>query len=544
MSRAKLLGYLSLGAGFVYLLTVNLDVLPGLHGDEAWVGLRARHIVLGEESSIHGMNGYTGAAFPYLVAASFRVFGMSVASLRAVGVALNLLTIALLAISAAVVGRGRGVFALLFLIGGSTLMTSKTRIAWELTACGPVLAALAILTCVLWLRSEERLSGRATTLGCVAVFLVQATGVYNHFIYISFAAALCVAAALSVLRHTSHRAVQLAVVHAFSMLNIAVLAGAKLLLFRTRVSIPYAGWLVVGWVAVEAILVGRLLVSSHSPVAAIERWLSRNTRRASKTLWALVWGGVVAFGGFHLVAFLQTLMNDAVLSRLYSEAMPWPLFAASVGFAALVLGLYARALAAALRGRLVLSDGEHFLLILPACSAAALPLLVTSNTLRYYMLTNISLLVGAWVSWLTLSKRASQVVLGAFVAYAGWLNAYVVATVSQRDHYDSARPIRVDLGLEDLRRAVAGTGQRPPADPAPNRGSAHFLSTLACFERMRRDGVGAVVTTQPFFIRGPLDFYRASRPDGAAAGRTAVINYDEHVSGGIGYSLVGDDAGP
>lgn len=544
MSRAKLLGYLLFGAGFVYLLTVNLDVLPGLHGDEAWVGLRARHIVLGEDSSIHGMNGYTGAAFPYLVAASFRAFGMSVGSLRGVGVALNLATIALLAVSAAIVGRGRGVFALLVLIAGSTLMTSKTRVAWELTACGPVLAALAILTCVIWLRSEERLSRRGVTLGSAAVFFVNATGVYNHFIYIAFAAALFVATALSVLRRTSHRAAQLAVVQAFSMVNVAALAGAKLLLFRTRVSVPYAGWLVVGWLAVEAILAGRVLVSTRSPVAEIERWLSRHAPRVSKASWALVWGGVVAFGGFHLVAFVQTFTNDVVLSRLYSEAMPPPLFAASMGFAALVLGLYARTLAAALRRRFASSDCEYFLLVLPACSAAALPLLVTSNTLRYYMLTNISLLLGAWVSWLALSKRASHLVLGAFVAYAVWLNVYVVATVRQRDHYDSAKPIRVDLGLEDFRRAVTGTGQRPPADPAPNRGSAHFLSTLSCFERMRRDGVSVVETTQPFFIRGPLDFYRASRPEGAAAGKTAVINYDEHANGGIAYSLVADPTGP
>ncbi len=544
MRPAKVLGFLFLAAGFVYLLTVNLDVLPGLHGDEAWVGLRARQIVLGEPSSIHGMNGYTGGAFPVLVAASFRAFGMSVGSLRGVGVALNLATIALLAGAAAVVGRGRGVFALLFLIGGSTLMTSKTRIAWELTACGPVLAALAILTCVLWLRAEERLSRRATTLGSLAVFVVNATGVYNHFIFLSFAAALFVATALSVLHRSGSRGVQLLLVQAVSMANVAVLAGAKLLLFSTHASVPFAGWIVVAGLVAEAILVGWLLASPRSPVVVLERWLSRHGARVSKALWALVGGGLLAFGGFHLVAFVQTLVNDAVLARLYSEAMPPPLFGASLGFAAMVVVLYARALVLALRGRLALGDGSYFLLVLPACSAAALSLVVTSNTLRYYMLTNLALIMGAWVSWLALSRRASHAVFGVIVAYAAWLNAHVVATVRHRDHYESARPIRVDLGLEDLRRAVTQTGQRPAADPAPNRGSAHFLSTLGCFERMRRDGVTAVETTQPFFIKGPLDFYRATRPDGAVAGMTAVINYDENVSGGLAYSLVGPTAAP
>lgn len=544
MRAAKALGFVFLAAGFVYLLTVNLDVLPGLHGDEAWVGLRARQILLGGPSSIHGMNGYTGAAFPVLVAASFRAFGISVWSLRGVGVAFNLATIALLAISAAVVGRGRGVFALLFLIGGSTLMTSKTRIAWELTACGPVLAALAILTCVLWLRAEERLSRRATTLGSLAVFVVNATGVYNHFLFLSFAGALFVATALSVLHRAGSRSVQLLLVQAVSMVNVAVLAGAKLLLFSTHASVPFAGWIVVAGLVVEAFLVGQLLASPRSPVDEVGRWLSRHGRRVSKALWALVGGGVLAFGGFHFVAFAQTLVNDAVLSRLYSEAMQPPLLAASLVFAALVVVVYVRALTLALRGRLPLEDSDYFLLVLPACSAAALSLVVTSNTLRYYMLTNLALIMGAWVSWRALSRRASHVVLGVFVVYAAWLNAHVVATVSHRDHYDSARPIRVDLGLEDFRRAVTGTGQRPAADPRPNRGSAHFLSTLGCFERMRRDGVTTVETTQPFFIKGPLDFYRAARPDSPSAGGTAVINYDENVSGGLAYKLVGDTAAP
>jgi hypothetical protein len=61
---------------------------------------------------------------------------------------------------------------------------------------------------------------------------------------------------------------------------------------------------------------------------------------------------------------------------------------------------------------------------------------------------------------------------------------------------------------------------------------------------MRRDGVTTVETTQPFFIKGPLDFYRATRPDSPSAGRTAVINYDENVSGGLAYTLVGDTAAP
>jgi hypothetical protein len=541
---AKLLGLLLLGAGFAYLLTVNLDVLPGLHGDEAWVGLRARQILLGGERSIHGMNGYTGAAFPYLVAASFRAFGMSVGSLRGIGAALNLATIGLLAATAAVVGRGRGLFALLFLIGGSTLMTSKTRVAWELTACGPVLAALGILTCALWLHGEGRLSSRSAILGSVAVFLTNATGVYNHFIFIAFAVALFVATTLTALHHATERAVQLLIVQAVSTANIAVLAGAKLLLFSTQTSVPWAGFIVVASLVVEGAFVGSLLTSARSPVASIGGTLSRRAARISRAVWALIAIGAVAFGGFHLVAFIQTLANDVVLARLYSESMRARLLEASVAFAALLVALYVRTLVRALKRRLAVSADAYFLVVLPACCAAALPLVVTSNTIRYYLLPNVAFIMGVWVAWLTLSRTASCLTLAMFIGYAAWLNVYVVGIVNRRDHYESARPIRVDLGLEDFRRFVVGTGQRPPADPAPNRGSAHFLSTQATFERMRRDGVTEVETTQAAFIKGPLEFYGRASPAGIAAGSTAVINYDEHAKGGLAYSLIRDAGGP
>jgi hypothetical protein len=541
---AKLLGLLLLGAGFAYLVTVNLDVLPGLHADEAWVGLRARRILLGEERSIHGMNGYTGAAFPYLVAASFRAFGVSVWSLRGIGAALNLVTIGLLAATAAVVNRGRGLFALLFLIGGSTLMTSKARVAWELTACGPVLAALGILTCALWLQGEGRLSSRGAVLGSIAVFLVNATGVYNHFLFIAFAAALFVATTLTAVHDATERAASLLIVQAVSMANVAVLAGAKLLLFSTQASVPCAGLIVVASLVVEGIFVGSLLTSARSPVAAVEGLLSRHCARISRGAWALVAIGAAAFGGFHLFAFIQTLANDVVLARLYSETMRPHLLETSALFAAFLAVLYLRALVRALKRRLALPGAAYFLVVLPACCAAALPLLVTSNAIRYYMLPNLAFIMGVWVAWLTLSRTESCMALAAFIGYAAWLNVHVVGIVSRRDHYESARPIRVDLGMEDFRRFVVGTGQRPPADPAPNRGSAHFLSTRATFERMRRDGVTEVETTQPIFIKGPLEFYRRASPDGIAAGSTAVINYDEHVRGGLAYSLVRDGGAP
>ena len=71
----------AVGVAFAWLLSTNLADVPGLQGDEAWFGLRAHDILRGENDSIHGLNGYTGALFPFLVSLVFRACGESVSAL-------------------------------------------------------------------------------------------------------------------------------------------------------------------------------------------------------------------------------------------------------------------------------------------------------------------------------------------------------------------------------------------------------------------------------------------------------------------------------
>src|SRR5215472_3045281 len=86
---------------------------PGLHGDEAWSGLRALEIAQSGVSSVHGMTWYSGALFPSLVAAAFSLFGPSIFTLRLVGALLN--WVALVIAAAAFWNRGRSSFYLTLL---------------------------------------------------------------------------------------------------------------------------------------------------------------------------------------------------------------------------------------------------------------------------------------------------------------------------------------------------------------------------------------------------------------------------------------------
>jgi hypothetical protein len=504
-------------AAYAVLLGVNLDSLPGLHSDEAWFGLQARAILDGKASTIHGMNAHTGAIYPYVVAASFRAFGVSVLALRAVGVALNVVALALLVATAAIAGRGRGLVVVVLLALGSMLFTSEARIAWEVTALNPLLGALILFASALWMRSDAATSRARATLGSFALLLTLATGVYSHFIFLAFATALFVATALTALRRPTPALVQLVVAHTFSMIDVVVLTVIKVHLFHTGAATPYAAWVALAFIAVEALIVG-WLVSSNRVLTTIEALFVRHAARARSVAWALVAIGGAMFVVCHGIAFFDTFANGPIMKRLYSVALPTPFVVVSFVFAASTLALYARACYLAVRRRLAVDDLHYFFLVAPVCVMAALPIHVMSTAIRYYVLPNVALVMGTWVAWLFLPKGAARVAGLAFAAYALVLDIQLFRVVCDRDHYASVTYLTFPFGTRDEE-------------------SAHFLSLRAAVVHLRAEHATSFETNEPFFIRRPLDFYATIIPPLPGSQRVGVVNYDSHARGGFAYEL-------
>jgi hypothetical protein len=79
--------------GCVYMLALfsfHLAQFPGLHSDEAWLGLFALQIRDRGLYSPHEMNTYTGSLYAWLLSWVFTYFPPDVFSLRIGGVLLNL----------------------------------------------------------------------------------------------------------------------------------------------------------------------------------------------------------------------------------------------------------------------------------------------------------------------------------------------------------------------------------------------------------------------------------------------------------------------
>jgi hypothetical protein len=519
MRKPEIVGISIILAGFALVLGTNLDVSPGLHGDEAWFGLRAQQMASGEARSIHGMTAHSGALFPLIVAGSFQVFGISVWSLRVPGAVCNVLAIGLLAWSVwNAHRRAGGVILLLLLLAGSVPVTAESRLAWEVTALGPLLAAALLALALRILRRTD--PARGLGVDATAFVAIATLGTYSHLIFLALVGGLFASSLACAVRFPEYRTRSLLFVTTAALAIAAALAFVKMRLFAPDRSD-------LGLALLYACAIGVQAAAFPGLRRRLDERLREVLARAAGPLTTLGPAaailGAVAFGVVHLPAFVQTVANDVLLKRLFSVAMPWPMLAASYGYALLLVGAYATILVRVLRGSAAVGPLDFLLIVLPVPVGAGLWLLVHPRSIRYYLLANLVLMVALAVSHAHLTRtwaaRFSWVVFG----YAIAVNAMLIPTIADRRHYESVSPRWFALGLRQ-------------------ETSAHFFPTAPVVERLRADGVREFETREAIFIRLPLAFYLSIEDWKAAPGRAAAVDYDYGLPGGIRYRLIEEPA--
>jgi hypothetical protein len=194
----------------------RLSRFPGLHADEAWVGLRAVEIMQNGFSSVHGMNRYTGAAFPGLVALTFSALGVNVLSLRLLGALSNWASIALVMWTFR--SRGSVSFYAALLFASSLLFLFYSRVAWEVCAFENFTLALIIFA-LSKLLSADRPRFRYAFL----FFFAFAFGTWNHFIFLSAALSFTITALFVSFRDQSCQGARIFLLSTGNLLVQAVL---------------------------------------------------------------------------------------------------------------------------------------------------------------------------------------------------------------------------------------------------------------------------------------------------------------------------------
>jgi hypothetical protein len=515
MRAPGIVGFLVILAGFALLFAANLDVSPGLHGDEAWFGIRAQEILAGTDNSLHGMTAHSGALFPLIAAGSFALFGTSILSLRIPGVVCNVLAIGLLAWQVwRLRRRTTGAFLLLLLLASSVLVTAESRLGWEVTALGPLLAALLLILALRVLR--ENAPTRTSWLDATGVLAVATLGVYSHLIFLALVAGLFVASLACAVRFREYGTRSLLLVAAVALANSAALAQVKMRLFEAKQSGPaFALLYPLSFVVIAAVFpaLRRRLDD------ALRKVLERVGPQLGKLGPFAAVVGAVAFAAIHGMPFVLTIANDVVLTRVYSVAMPWPLAGLSYGYALLLIGAYVTALVRLTRRPSPAGPAELLLVVLPVPVAATLALLAHPRSIRYYILLNLALLVALASSHAHVPRARATRLLWIALGYAVAVNAMLIPNIADRRHYESVSPRWFSFGLRQDT-------------------SAHFFPTAPVVQRMRADGVRGFDTREAVFIGLPLQFQLSIENWAASSGKKATVEYDYGLPGGIRYRLI------
>jgi hypothetical protein len=205
-------------------LCLRLETFPGLHGDEAWTGLRA----LAQQSrgmfTLNGMNRYTGSLFPEIVAMSFSMLPPGVGSLRLPGVLLNCSAQLLMAVTLWRHGASAICFALL--LGSSLLFLFYSRVAWEVNALQNLL--LAIIFLALTHLASLASKTRTAPFWIFLVLLAFSIGCWNHAIFVAAALSFAAATSLVVLGWPNDANARLQLVACTNLLLQTVLAARHL----------------------------------------------------------------------------------------------------------------------------------------------------------------------------------------------------------------------------------------------------------------------------------------------------------------------------
>jgi 4-amino-4-deoxy-L-arabinose transferase-like glycosyltransferase len=159
------------------LLFSALDTLPGVHGDEGWVLLRAKQIAQGLRS-LDGMNYYTGALFPSMSYLAAELFGYRVGVIRGLSALLNLGTLALVMLTVRRRHPESRAFLWTGLITASAVpFVLESRLATEITALSPLLVFAGL--CLMQYAFSQG-AGPRQRLFAAGSGLAFGLGVYNH----------------------------------------------------------------------------------------------------------------------------------------------------------------------------------------------------------------------------------------------------------------------------------------------------------------------------------------------------------------------------
>jgi len=466
---------------------LKLEELPGLHGDEAWAGLKADEFINSGVHETQGMTYYTGILQPGIVSFFFKKFGIGVVQLRVGGYIFNLLGITLLFFTFFKSGFHRMVLFLALLFGQSTLFLSVARVAWEVNTFTVFFIALLVWSCGNILKTKKDIR----YLWITVFMLVNLMGTYNHILFSCFSVAIWFTTALCTYQHGRIKFLDFAVIVTLNLLNIVMLA-TFVLYFHPWITILVPSFIIV--IPIELWLI-RMMVHQN-----FHKFHWQPSQKVFQLILALMIGSFLIFHG---MAFLDALSNYKTLVHLYSYEFNIVWKSTFILLGAVVATYLTKFLFDD-----IVQKEKPFPALFIISYGGILSMYTISNSSRYYLviltITYIYLafkLADSRHMWhpLTLTLLVMTLLVNVFM-----LTIYVPAKRNIK-----AIQFTIGNGNEET--------------------SAHFLPMESLVDSLRKHRINDIdCVSDQFFLENPIRFYYLIAPWQRVEGNGAMIYYDYH----------------
>lgn len=361
----------------------GLGSVPAISLDEAWIGLFAVRLGSRGLYTPHQMNDYTGPLYAWAVSLVFGGWGVTTASLRALGAALNLAAVVLAWRHLARRVAPEAGLAWLVLLAASPYFLLKARLAWEVYALHPILVALTLPLL------RDAVTGRPGR-AAAGLALLALVGTQNHFIYLSVPVSLCVLFAARAAWRGEAECLPALRACASSLAAAAAFVAVKRTLTEAAWQPARGRWAVALLLAPALAAAAAWAVPPRAWELLLKRLRAPGLARAAKLALA---GGILAYFIWHLSPLIQILAGPIVFKRLFGLDLPALADAPFYAWALLLGGILVWRAVRAWHDRGGEDAHALTLALWPAAYAAVFIAFRHTSSLRYY---SLSFLVAAF----------------------------------------------------------------------------------------------------------------------------------------------------
>jgi hypothetical protein len=469
----------------------KLDILPGIHGDEAWAGLKANEFNKTGIDHLYGMNTYTGILQPLMSSLFFKSIGLGIYQLRITGVIFNMLALIIICIT--LHAHKKGLISVFFLLifSQSALYLISPRVAWEVNTFTLFFISLLIAATVNIMADMTEFK----PFWAMLFFIGNILGTYNHILFSCISVAALIAVVLWSLYNKTRSLQRTTVLLVFNLINMTlVFISMRYWLDRSVFQTPY---LVVLMTA--AILTVEIIILKKLP--NLTTYHSFRVNIHAHFIYLILAILLISFIVFHGMALFRVMSNYELIIHAYSYPFT-PIIKLLFLAGGCVIGFY---LCFYLAEDIKDKSGSLYAFFIIGY-LGLLSVYTTNCSFRYYL--SIYPVVSLYLA-IKMGKRIKRAIplIISLILTVVLINIFMFQIFNYPE-----RPIKaMDITI--------GNGQVET--------SAHFLPSKPLIDFLRENEIDKIhYISEQYFLEQPVLFYQLIEPWRQEPGNTAIIDYD------------------